>query len=187
MVYHRADTLAYRVLRQDTVYVGIDEVWVAGHVEPGVHGVGLGSTVDLVYHAEVHVLLIGRQEHSLERLGEYALPIVIRHLYQVEVVYHLLERRVLTAVVNDDDLELGVVLREQRLDVVHDGVLLVVSRSHDRHARSIGRVLKDLLYIGIGHDVAVALLLAVCQQREYHVADHQCHRVEEHQVAVCIE
>ena len=187
MVYHRADTLAYRVLRQDTVYIGIDKVWIAGHVEPGVHGVCLGSTVDLVDHTEVNVLLIGRQEHSLERLGEYALPIVIRHLYQVKVVYHLLERRVLTAVVHDDDLKLGIVLRKQRLDVVHDGVLLVVSRSHNGHARSKGRVLKDLLYVGIGHDMAVALLLAVRQQREYHVAYHQCHRVEEHQVTVCIE
>ena len=184
LFHHRAHTHTDGVLGEDTVYVGIDEVGIVGHVQTGVHGVGLGTTVLLVHHAQLLILLAVGDKHALEGFGDDALLVEIGHFDEVKLLDHLLQRAVLATVVDDDDLKLGPVLREQRLHVVHDGVFLVVGGSHDRHTGGIGRVVEYLLHVDIAQGVARAARLSERQSHQHHVAEHQRHRVEEDEISV---
>ena len=57
-----------------------------------------------------------------------------------EAAHHFARSAVLRAVVDHDDLEVGVAGREHRLDRPHDHLLFVVRRNHDAHRWPVGIV-----------------------------------------------
>ena len=149
------DTLRNGVAHKDSVHVDVHEVGIRRGVEPGVHGVCLGSSVLLVDDDQAVVFGVGRLEQAAVGLRADVLYVGEGHLYELEVLDEQLERLVLTAVVHDDDLELRVVLAQQRVDVLHDGALLIVGRRYYRHARRVGALVDYLL--GVKAEVAALL------------------------------
>ena len=104
------DTLRNGVAHKDSVHVDVHEVGIRRGVEPGVHGVCLGSSVLLVDDDQAVVFGVGRLEQAAVGLRADVLYVGEGHLYELEVLDEQLERLVLAAVVHDDDLELRVVL-----------------------------------------------------------------------------
>ena len=184
---HGPDAAVESVAAQDAVHVGADEIGILRGVDASIRSVGLRTAVLLVDDDQPVVLGIRRLEHAAERLGLDALDVGERHLDQLVVLDQLVERRVLAAVVDDDHLEDRVVQSEHRIDIVDDGLLLVVGRGDHRDARRIGRLAQHPAHI-----VVVVVALAQLQRgerKEHHdnEADRQQARIEEYEIVEEIE
>lgn len=184
---HGPDTAVEGVAAQDAVHVGADEVGILRGVDAGIRGVGLRAAVLLVDDDQPAVLGIRRLEHAPERLGLDALDVGERNLDQLVVFDQLVERGVPAAVVDDDHLEQRVVQSEHRIDVVDDGLLLVVGRGDHRHAGRIGRFAQHLAHVVV---VVVAPAEFERDERQEHhddKADRQETRIEKYEIIEKIE
>lgn len=184
---HGPDAAVEGVAAQDAVHVGTDEIGIRCGVDARIRSVGLRTTVLLVDDDQPVILGVRRLEHAPERLGLDALDIGEGDLDQFIVLDQLVERRILAAVVHDDHLEKRIVQAEHRVDVVDDGLLLVVGRRDHRHAGRIGRFAQHL-----AHVVVVVIVPAEFQRderQEHHddKADRQETRIEEYEIIEKIE
>lgn len=181
------DAAVEGIAAQDAVHIGADEIGILRGVDARIRGVGLRPAVLLVDDDQPVVLGVLRLEHPAERLGLDALDIGERHLDQFVMLDQLVERGVLAAVVHDDHLENRIVQSEHRIDVVDDGLFLVVGRGYHRNARRIGRLAQHL-----AHVVVVVVTPAQLQggEREEHHDDErnrQQARIEEYEIVEEIE
>ena len=186
VAHHGQHALEDGVGTEDAVHVGVDEIGIGGHVETRVDGVGLRTTVLLVDDGELVVLRIARAIKGLEGLGVDVFHVVEGHFLQLEVSDELLQRGVAAAVVDDDDLEERIVLHEERLDVVDDGLLLIEGGGHDGYAGRIGVVPYDMFGVAFLYLVILGEYALLGQQHEDDVGNDQRHGVEEDDVAVDI-
>ena len=181
------DTLRDGVFGQHAVHVRVDEVRIGRGVQARVDGVGLGASVLLVHHDEAVELRIGRFQQAAVGLGVDVLHVGKGHFHQLEVLYQQFQGLVLAAVVDDDDLEDRVVLRQQRVDVVHDGLLFVIGRTDDGYTRGVGALVDDVLGVGRQVGVLAAQDAHFGQPHQDDVGYDQPHRIEEDDVSVEIE
>ena len=119
-----------RVGEEDRVGVDAAHVAEAGGVDPRVQGVGLPAVL-LVDHQQPGMRGALVVPADATRLDEEAREPLCR--LEREVLTQPLERAVRRAVVDDDHLELGVVLRQERADRRGDAGLLVERCEDHRH------------------------------------------------------
>ena len=112
--------------------VGVDEEVLH---EPA-HGIGTQLCIGINAH---YIFRIGMGDAVVEcrRLAAIGLAEDMHPVVAVESLMDALQRVVLAAVVDKDDIERRIVLSEQRLDRAHAVDFLVVGRHDDRDVRCI--------------------------------------------------
>ena len=121
-----------RVLLEDRVGVDRADVGVARGVQAGVQRVRLAAVL-LVDQPQLR--LAARDVGAADGLGRERVAQRLADRDQVEGLDEPLDGRVRRAVVDDDDLVLGVAQREQRVDRLDDAGLLVVGGQQHRDRR----------------------------------------------------